>query len=389
LFCDLGEYESGAQHIERALELDPEHRAVQCNLALLLSHRGDDAAALALCDRLLSENAALHEVRLHRALTRLRHAQFDAGWDDYEARRQVRSSYARRGLPWPEWQGDDLSERTILLFGEQGLGDEVMFASCFGDVIARAKHTIIECSPRLHALFRRSFPAATVLPGLQTKAAPVWLPDAPQIDVQSPAGSLPRHLRRSWHDFPRHRGYLVADGERVRHWSGLLSLLGAGPKIGVSWRGGLRSTRGALRSLGPGQLESLFAIQGMRFVDLQYGDTLRERTELAARGMALASWPEAIEDLDETAALISSLDLVVTVCTTVAHLAGALGKDVWVLVPSVPEWRYLAQGERMPWYPSARLFRQGPAESWGAVVGRVAAALRERVAGGDGEADDS
>ncbi len=386
LFCDLGEYERGAHHIERALELDPDNRAARCNLALVLAHRGDDRAAIAMCDRLLSEDPNLHEARLHRALVRLKLGWFDSAWDDYELRQQVRCSFVRRNLPWPQWEGEDLKGATILIHGEQGIGDEIMFASCIGEVLARARHTVIECSPRLHRLFERSFPAATVLPGTPSTSMPAWLPNAPKIDVQLPSGSLPRHFRRQWSDFPEHGGYLVPDAERVRYWRDRLSSLGAGLKVGLSWRGGLPSTRGSLRSLDLPSLTPLLSISGAHFVDLQYGDTVEERAELAARGIDVASWPNVIADLDETAALIANLDLVVTVCTTVVHLSGALGRDVWVLVPSVPEWRYLAQGERMPWYPGVRLFRQAEGDDWAAVIPRVAAALRDRIGWASGPA---
>jgi Flp pilus assembly protein TadD len=379
LFCDLGQYEHGANHIERALELDPDNRAARCNFALVLAHRGDDTAAIAMCDRLLVEDPNLHEARLHRALVHLKLGRFDLAWDDYELRQQVRCSFVRRNLPWPQWQGEDLRSTTILVCGEQGLGDEIMYASCIGEVIVRARHTVIECSPRLHRLFERSFPAATVLAGAQSASMPAWLPDAPNIDVQVFSGSLPRHFRREWTDFPVHGGYLVPDVERVSYWSERLALLGAGVKVGLSWRGGHPSTRGSLRSLDLSSMASLLSMSGARFVDLQYGNTVEERAELAARGIDLASWPNAIADLDETAALIANLDVVITVCTTVVHLSGALGCEVWVLVPSVPEWRYLAQGERMPWYPGVRLFRQGECEDWDAVVSRVATALRDRI----------
>lgn len=379
LFCDLGDYERGAHHIERALQLDPDNRDAQCNLALVLSHRGDDAAALALCNRLLDEDPQNQEARLQRALVNLRRGCFEAAWDDYEARKLVRSSYVHRSMPWPEWTGGDAGDKTILVFGEQGLGDEVMFASCVPEVVEHAKRVVIECSPRLHALFQRSFPAATVVAGVQSASLPAWAPQGPHIDAQLPAGSLPRLYRRRRDDFPKHRGYLVPDAARVRHWRDRLSSLGGEMKVGISWRGGLRSTRGSLRSLELAVLASHLSMPNVRLIDLQYGDTGADRVELDAQGIQLSSWPEAIADLDETAALIASLDLVVTVCTTVVHLAGALGRNVWVLVPDVPEWRYLSHGERMPWYPSARLYRRSPGEGWEAVLARVATALRDHI----------
>lgn len=377
-FRDFAEYELGTKHIEHALALDPANRNAQCNYTMVLSHRGLHEEALALCDRLLAESPGMQEARLNRALVLLKLRRFDTGWDDYESRKQVRCNYIPRTLPWPEWKGEDLSSKTILVHGEQGLGDEIMFASCIGDLIARARRVVIECSPRLRSLFERSFPAAIVHAGLQGVSSPGWMQNAPAIDCHVSSGSLPRHFRRRDADFPAHAGYLVADAERVRHWQERMTELGEGFKVGLSWRGGMQSTRRTLRSLDLSLLDPLLRIPGTRFVDLQYGDTSSERSALASRGIELASWPDAIADLDETAALICSLDLVITVCTTVVHLTGALGRPAWVLVPSVPEWRYQAEGSAMPWYPAVQLFRQGVDEGWEFVIERMAARLADR-----------
>lgn len=376
LFCDLGEYERGSRHIERALELEPDNKDARCNLALVLSHRGHDTAALALCNRLLDEDPSNQEARLQRALVSLRLGNFESAWDDYEARKEVRSSYVHRPLPWPEWTGDDARAKTILICAEQGLGDEVMFASCIPQVIEHAKEVVVECSPRLHALFQRSFPEAMVVAGVQGASLPAWASQAPRIDAQVSAGSLPRLYRRRWQDFPKHRGYLVPDAAQVSQWRRRLDALGDKMKVGISWRGGLPSTRGSLRSIDLALMAAQLSMPDVQLIDLQYGDTGAERAALEEQGIELFSWPEAIADLDETAALITGLDLVVTVCTTVVHLAGALGRNVWVVVPDVPEWRYLAAGDRMPWYPAARLYRRSSGEGWESVLARTAKDLR-------------
>jgi tetratricopeptide (TPR) repeat protein len=378
-FRDLAEYERGAEHIERALALDPNNRSAQCNYTMVLSHRSLHEEALAVCDRLLAESPGMHEARLNRALVLLKLRRYDEGWDDYESRKQVRCNFIPRTLPWPEWQGEDLNGKTILVHGEQGLGDEIMFASCIEAVISRARQVVIECSPRLRSLFERSFSKAIVRPGVQGASSPAWVEDAPTIDCHSPSGSLPRYFRRRESDFPAHGGYLVADPERLQRWQGRMAALGPGLKVGLSWRGGMQSTRRTLRSLDLSLFDSILRTPGTRFVDLQYGDTLAERSALAARGIDLASWPDAIADFDEAAALICSLDLVITVCTTVVHLTGALGREAWVLVPSVPEWRYQADGASMPWYPTVQLFRQGNDEGWDAVIERTAVRLSERA----------
>jgi len=379
LFRDCGEYELGASHIERALALEPGNARFECNLSMVLAHRGELDATIALCDRLLAMDPAMDEARLNRGLALLKLGRFERGWEDYEARRYVRSNYVARTLPYPEWAGQDLSGKTLLVCGEQGIGDEIMFASCLGEVVARASRCVIDCSPRLETLFRRSFPSALVR-GVDPGSVEVDRPSAdPGIDFQVPAGSLPLRYRRSRNAFPGHTGYLVADPTARAAWRSRLAALGPGLKVGLTWRGGMPSTRQALRSMQLAELGPLLRMCGCEFVDLQYGDTAGERDAVLERaGLALQRWPEAIEDMDQCAALVSELDVVVSVCTAVVHLAGALGRPTWVMVPDHPEWRYMQAGEAMPWYPSVRLFRQRQGEGWAHVIAAIERALADR-----------
>jgi len=377
LFRDRGDYLRGASHIERALELDPENIDAQCNYSMVLVHQGKLEQALALCNRILAAQPGTHEARLNRALILLQLGRFDAGWDDYEARKAVRCNFAARELPCQEWHGEDISGKTILVYGEQGVGDEIMFASCLDDVIRRCGHCVIECAPTLERLFRRSFEGATVFAGKQTAVRPSWWESAPPIDLKIPAGSLPRFFRRNRADFPAHGGYLIPDPVRAEYWRKRLADLGRGTKVGISWRGGTPSTRRSLRSIDLSDWSPILATRDAHFVSLQYGDTAEELAMLQPRGLRVTHWPEAIDDLGETAALISALDVVISVCTAVIHLAGAIGRKVWVLVPTSPEWRYQAAGETMPWYPSATLIRQECTDDWRPTIAGAACRLRQ------------
>ncbi len=382
LFRDRADYADGAAHIQRAVELEPSNIGYLCNLTMVLAHQGEFERALALCDQILAARPDMHEVRLNRGLLLLKLGRFEAGWPDYEARKLVRSNYVSRNLPWPQWQGEPLQGKTLLIHGEQGLGDEVMFASCIKEIIDQAGGCVIECAPRLEALFRRSFPAATVVPGKQTSAPPAWIDHAPKVDLEISSGSLPLRLGRDWGRFPQHRGYLRPDPASAERWRHRLDEIGPGLKVGLSWRGGLPSTRRTLRSIELSTLVPLWSVPNTHFIDLQYGDTAEERRCLTADyGAILHSWPGVVDDLDETAALVSQMDLVISVCTAVIHFAGALGRDVWVLVPTVPEWRYQAQGDSIPWYPSARLIRQSVAGDWRVVIDEATSRLEQRVRG--------
>lgn len=368
LHHNCGEYDRGAQHIERAAELAPADRAVQCNVSMLLLHRGQNEAAIALCDWLLKAAPDMHEARLNRGLARLLLGDFGPGWDDYEARKLV-SSFAPP-VAVDDWQEQSLAGRTVLVRGEQGLGDEILFASCLSELMAQSGRCVIACAPRLRRLFQRSFPRATVMDREGAAAALTCGDIRPDFQVWS--GSLPRRLRRQESDFPDHRGYLEADAEATARWRRRLAALGSGLKVGVSWKGGTLATGGPLRSMRLETLVPLLQTAGCRFVDLQYGDTAEERAVLAQQTeCVLHRWPEAIDDFDECAALVSALDVVVSVCTTLVDLAGALGRPLWVMVPSKPEWRFMQEGTGMPWYPSARLLRQERSNDWTGVLVQV------------------
>jgi hypothetical protein len=190
------------------------------------------------------------------------------------------------------------------------------------------------------------------------------------LEVQSAVGSLPLHLRKRAADFPVRQGYLVPDAAAAARWRGQLQALGPSRKVGISWRGGTPRTRGLLRSIPLGELLDLIDSADATFVVLQRGLTAEERSALVARPNVWT--PEDVADLDELAALMSVLDLMISVPSTTVHLGGALGRPLWVLLTHSPEWRYLWEGERMPWYPSAKLYRRNQNEGWKAVLARVA-----------------
>jgi tetratricopeptide (TPR) repeat protein len=314
----------------------------------------------------------------HRALARLLVQDFEHGWPDYELRRMSADRVAFPEVA-PRWDGAPLTGRTILIRREQGLGDEIMFASVLPELLRMTGHCIIECDPRLRALFSRSFPAATVFGAIPDRSLPHGIAQR-KIDFEIGMGSLPLFLRRSAVNFPRHQGYLNADQGRIAHWRARLAQLGPGLKVGISWAGGVRKTRRALRSIALPELLPVLSTPGAQFVSLQYtSEAAGEAAAMEAQsGIRIEHWPDAIEDYDETAALVCALDLVVSVCTSVVHLGGALGRPVWVMAPYSPEWRYGFKGETMPWYPSVRLFRSPGFGQWQPVVESVSGALRQR-----------
>ena len=283
-----------------------------------------------------------------------------------------------RLLPFPPWRGGSLHGHTILVYAEQGVGDEIMFASCLPDLIKMGGRCIVECDPRLVRLFSRSFPDAHFVAASDMNDGE-WLPKPSPIDLQVAAGDLPSHFRRQLGDFPHHVGYLQADPSRVEYWRAKLSALGPGLKIGISWRGGLKLSRAHLRSIPLDQLLPVLHQEGVHFINLQYGPCSEEMNSIQRQaGISIHHWAEAHTDFDEMAALIVALDIVVSVCTTVIHLAGALGRPTWILVPAVPEWRYLNSGNHLPWYPSVKLFRQENLRKLNDVIQEIADNLKPR-----------
>jgi tetratricopeptide (TPR) repeat protein len=378
LLRDLGCVEQGASHIIAALEMDRNDPAIWCNYCAVLSNEGKLGEVVSICDQLLAANPELHEARLNRALANLKMGRFDDAWPDYAARKLTRSNYRQRAYGFHEWRGEPLAGKTILIFAEQGIGDEIMFASCIPDILKSGARCIVDCSPRLAGVFSRSFPDAVVHGTSQADVDTSWLQSHARVDYQVAAGDLPGFFRRRREDFPEHGAYLRADPARATHWRAKLNSGGDLRNIGIAWRGGMRSTRQGVRSMELGELLPVLRTPGNRFVSLQHDAT---PAELAAgaigHGAALENWPDVLADFDETAALMMALDLVITVCSAPVHLSGALGRPAWVLVPSIAEWRYMESGERMPWYPDVRMFRQKKSGDWQEVIQSIAVALAE------------
>ena len=365
--------------LDRALAIVPDHIEALFNKALALVDLGESSTASELIERVLQLDPEFAQAHLQRGFLLLKRGKFAAGWREYAWRVRIPDLDHWRDYDYPLWQGEPLTGRRVLVQAEQGLGDQIMFASCISQLMQQAQHAIIECDARLTGLFARSFPSAAIYRH-KVKGNPEWLRE-PAPDFRTRCGDLPRMLRNDEADFPRHTGYLVTDPARGANWRARLDALGPGLKVGISWRGGTPGTGQAARSLALAALLPVLSVSRAHFVSLQYGSVGDEIADLRARhAIALHEWPQAIADMDEMAALISSLDLVVTVCTTTAHLCGALGKTAWVMVPAVAEWRYLERGTGIPWYPSLRLIRQPGLNEWAEVIATVSTDLQRRAA---------
>lgn len=281
------------------------------------------------------------------------------GWDNYEA--TLGGKFRKETQYQEEGRWDGTPGQNLIVYGEQGIGDEVMYASCINDV-AKENSVVLECDPRLEGLFRRSFPHIDVY-GTRREAVD-WL-DKYEFDARCSVGTLPKYFRRSKDAFPG-TPYLIADPERRIQWRALFDSYKR-PVIGICWSGGSKHNQWQARAIGLEAFRPLIESVDATFVSLQYKDPTEE---IAASGLPVKHFKRATEttDYDDTAAMVAELDVVIGVHTSVHHLAGALGKRGIILVPDKTLWLY---ANEFPWYASAELFRKRASESWTQTIERL------------------
>jgi len=357
---------------ERAVANGYREASLWSNRGIALQDLGRLDEALASYDEALALAPDHRLARFHRSLARLMKGEFAEAWDDYELR-LVSSDRQSPPCGLPVWNGEPTRD-ALLVCGEQGIGDEIMFASCLPDLLRSCPSVVLACTEKLQGIFRRSFPQVRVI---ALNAVAKIVADTTVVPKQWVAiGSLPGRFRRTLTDFPRHEGYLQADPRLVSEYRDRLGALGPEIKVGLCWRGGTEGTRRMLRSIDLATLKPLLDLPGTRIVNLQHdsrnGDS--ELVPFVASG-AIVHWQDALDDYERTAALVASLDIVVSVCTAAIHLSGALGRPTVVMAPFSPEWRYGISGAAMPWYPAVHIERQRAAYEWGDVIQAVHARL--------------
>ena len=370
---ERGSLEQSIAALERALELEPRYAPAILNLGVTYEQRQQDAAAVESYRRALEIDPNLAAAGLRLACMQLAHGNFSDGWAGYEWRLRERGALPGR-FDFTPWAGDAAPGKRLLVWGEQGVGDEIMHSSMIPELVQSRMSITLETDPRLVTLMARSFPGATVVP---RRTPPALDPAA--FDCQTPLASLGRQLRRSYDAFPRHRGYLKADPALTESMSARLRRAGSGTAIGISWISANRNV-GAYKSSTLPDWAPVLRMPGFRFVDLQYGDTARARDEFKLRHGTEITHLDDIDlfhDLEALAALCAACDLVITVSNVTAHMAGALGKPVWLLAPVAKGriWYWFSGRVDSPWYPSMRLFTQPSPGDWRAVLERVAEEL--------------
>jgi tetratricopeptide (TPR) repeat protein len=375
---DMGRREEALENYRVALDIKPGYADAYNNIAIAHRENGMPGDAMASCQKALDLRPDFAEAHWNMALALLTNGDFRSGWEKYEWRFLKRGAHARH-LLYPTWDGSSLAGKTVLIYAEQGIGDEIMFSSCLPEVIERAKYCVVECDRRLVPLFARSFPGVEVIEKNSAISSPAKIGRG-GIDFQIPVGSLPKFFRGDISSFPQRRGYLISAAEQRAVWKERMDALGPGLKVGISWRGGKDPAVRHVRSTNLEQWKDLLLVPGTHFINLQYGEFSEEIIQARERlGVLIHDWNDAdpLTDLDFFAAQISSLDLVISVDNSTVHMAGALGVPVWTLLPFGCDWRWMRDVTDTPWYSSMKLFRQTRPGEWPEVFRNVAEELAE------------
>ena len=362
-----GQVDTATKWFEESVKKDPTPAALT-NYSAMFVEAGQDEKCIELCEKAIEGDPSLAIAHWNLAIALLANGQWDRAWDEHEYGLKpgcLRENRDIAGLPM--WDGTP--GKTVLVYGEQGLGDEIMFASMLPDLM-KTNTVVLECHQRLETIFKKAFPGITVYGTREDRGTPGWVANH-KMDYRVAIGSLGKFFRKSREDFPGH-AYLKADsaprGNKFR--------------VGISWTGGgAKQGRVIKRSVPLSWWKPILNVPGIEFVSLQYTDAREELDLMDALGYNIKR-PEEVKahDYYETAKLVKSCDLVISVCTSVVHLAGALGVPCWVITPKFPAWRYQNSGG-MPWYRSVRLYRSPDVErdAYLPVVQRIGLDLSDLV----------
>ncbi|MFA9439265.1 tetratricopeptide repeat protein [Uliginosibacterium sp. sgz301328] len=367
----LEHYDESIALYRRVILLTPDKPAARLNLGAIHDIRGEHDVAATLYEEAVQCAPDLPIARFYRSLARLRNGDFAQGWADYEYRPlkvEVADHFAQLGIE--RWRGEPLTGRSLLLVAEQGAGDSIQFVRYAMLLKAQGASRIGVLSMRgMDDLLRTAKGVDEVLIDGGYEHYDAWMPIM----------SAPLRAATTLESIPADIPYLQADNARVARWAQRLSRLPATDmRVGLVWAGNASNTRDAWRSASIGALAPLFAVPGIAWVSLQKGAAQSQLSALPA-GAFVHAMGDYLGDYAETAAVISQLDLVITVDTSVAHLAGALGKPVWILLAGNAEWRWLSERQDSPWYPTARLFRQRLLGQWEPLAATIAQALQKEI----------
>lgn len=361
---DLGRLDEAVAHYHAALAINPTDENAHNNLGNTLNFLGRPADAVGCYRRALRVNPNGVLAHFDLGLTLLHLGRCREGWDEYEWRWGSGGLQRVRGLPQPLWDGSPAPGRTLLVHAEQGMGDAIQFLRYLPLVAERVGAIVLEIHQSLICLAEDLPKVVSVVP----RGGPL-----PPFDLHVPMLSLPRVFGTDLDSIPTTAPYMRVGSDLVTRWARCLEPA-QGLRVGVVWAGSPTFKGDRQRSPRLAAMMPLFDVPGVHFFGLQMGDGRRDLEGRTMPACFTDLGPE-IRDFADTAAIMETLDLVISSCTAPVHLAGALGRPAWVVLPFAADWRWLTEREDSPWYPTLRLFRQRAPGPWEEVVGRVAGAL--------------
>ncbi|OGP50496.1 MAG: hypothetical protein A2Y79_06280 [Deltaproteobacteria bacterium RBG_13_43_22] len=362
VFKEKGQLQEAKKQFQKALELDPKFAETYNNLGMIYKEAGDMSEALLMFQKAWEVKPGFAEAKWNMGLTNLLAGNFLDGWEGYEWRWE-KPDYKKhkRDFPKPIWQGEELKGQKILLHAEQGYGDTLQFIRYFPMVAALDAQVYVECPLELRPLIKDMTGVNRVI----VRGDPL-----PEFDFHCPLMTLPKVFGTTLDSIPQTIPYLKVDPDLVKTWQGRTNSAGSKFKVGLVWSGNPEHLNDQNRSCNPETLTPLTRIKKVQLFSLQK-NLGPDSTKSVCRALTLIDLTDQIRDFSDTAALIANLDLVISVDTAVAHLAGGLGKRVWTLLPHSPDWRWLLGREDSPWYPTMRLYRQTKPKDWTKVIERV------------------
>ena len=367
---DARALERAVADYERHTAAHPEDAMAFNDLGNAYRELGRNEQALAAYERSLALAPGLAQAHFSRSFVLLLLGRYREGWREYEWRWRIPAfNEPARRFSAPMWNGESIESGTLLLHAEQGLGDTLQFVRYAPLAAARCASVVLECQPELVSLLQGTAGVQRVLARGES---------LPEFAAHAPLMSLPADFGTTLQDIPWNGPYVRAHADKVAAWRGVLDA--SGFKVGLVWAGRPQQWDDRKRSLSLDLLAPLSRAAGVVFHSLQVGEAAAQAANPPA-GMRLVNLAPRIVDFADTAAIVANLDLVVTIDTSVAHLAGAMGIPVWVLVAYAPDWRYHLGRSDNPWYPSMRLFRQARDGDWPSAIEQLAEALVQTVRG--------
>ena len=364
---DQGRLDEAMACYRRALDIDPDHAGAHNNLGNAFLRLAKPDAAIACYRRAMEIDPAYVDAHFNRAVALLTIGDFETGWVEHEWRwKRERHAAQRRDFAQPLWDGSPLDGKTIFLYGEQGLGDIIQFIRYVPLVAERGGRVAVECNEKLKPLFHD-------VPGIDELIARGG--EVPPFDVHAPLMTLPLICGTTLETIPGGAGYIRADSRLVEAWRDRLAGF-TGRKVGLCWQGNPRFPGDRWRSIPLRYFAPLLDDPSSTFINLHKGpgEAQIEECGLAER---IVNFSPQVDSFDDTAAIMENLDLIITSDTSIAHLAGALGRPVWVVLQFAPDWRWMLERDDSPWYPTMRLFRQKTRGDWEDALVRVKQALEE------------